>query len=124
MEEPRDRPAIERYLTHVRIPADKSQCWIWIGAGKGNGYGNVRVRSKNISAHRRAYELFFGDVPDGKDVCHSCDVRFCVNPDHLFLGSRAENVADMMKKGRGAGPHKVEIREHMRQERDRLETKS
>ena len=99
-----------------------TECWVWLGATKGNGYGNVRVSQKNMSAHRRAHELFIGPVPDGIDVCHTCDNRGCVNPDHLFLGNRHANMQDMKSKGRGAGPNRKQLREHTVQEiRARLE---
>lgn len=100
---------------------DPAQCWEWTGAGKGNGYGSVSVARQNTPAHRVAYELFCGPVPEGADVCHTCDNRFCVNPDHLFVGSRQQNMDDMRLKGRGAGGARKHLKEgHVQEIRRRL----
>lgn len=99
---------------------EHDRCWVWQGASKGNGYGNVRLGDKNITAHRYAYALFVGDVPDDMDVCHTCDNRFCVNPDHLFLGSRKDNMSDCKEKGRTKGHHKIPFNEKLKQEAMRL----
>ena len=78
-----------------------SGCWLWNG-GPSGGYGKVTVEQRRIGAHRAAYEAFREPIPAGMEVCHRCDTPPCVNPDHLFLGTRRQNMEDMMKKGRGA----------------------
>lgn len=81
-------------------------CWNWTGATRG-GYGRLIVGSRSdgsrrsVSAHRLAYEAFVGPVPEGMEICHRCDNRKCTNPDHLFPGTRQDNVDDRESKGRG-----------------------
>jgi biotin operon repressor len=78
-------------------------CWIWVGArGSPDPYGFIAKDGVNRLAHRVSWELHRGLVPDGMQVCHKCDVPYCVNPAHLFLGTQADNMRDKMEKGRAA----------------------
>lgn len=84
-----------------RIPF--AGCWIWLGSCGGHGYGDVRRGGRNHTVHRIAHTLYKGEIPPGMHVLHSCDVRSCANPDHLFLGSNLDNIRDRMAKGRSKG---------------------
>lgn len=85
------------------MPIPVSGCWIWLGKWGKTGYGRVAVGGgKHVQAHRAMWESTFGAIPDGMLVLHKCDTRSCINPGHLFLGSQADNVRDMIEKGRKA----------------------
>lgn len=75
-------------------------CWVWTGTSLDAGYGRIGWRGEKVIASRLAYELTVGPIPDGMWVLHRCDNPPCVNPEHLFLGTRQDNIDDMVAKGR------------------------
>lgn len=82
-----------------------SYCWLFCGALTKMGYGRCSFRGKNWQAHRLSYTFTNGDIPGDLCCLHKCDVRNCVNPDHLWLGTPKDNSIDMVQKGRGKTPN-------------------
>lgn len=78
-------------------------CWEWAGAHDAAGYGVFVVDGRMRKAHRIAWTLSVGPIPEGLKACHHCDNRQCVRPDHLFIGTQLDNIADMKRKGRARG---------------------
>lgn len=82
------------------IPEPNTGCWLWTGHSHKRGYGWLTVQRKSKLAHRVAWELFRGPIGTDLHVCHRCDTPACVNPGHLFLGTRSDNQRDCENKGR------------------------
>jgi hypothetical protein len=93
--------SLEERLMNLSMPVTECGCWIFTGYILPNGYGQIHAKNTTL-AHRASYEVFCGPIPEGMDVMHSCDVKACINPDHLSVGTRAVNMADMVAKNRQA----------------------
>lgn len=94
-----DHPAPVADRLNARL--DKSgDCWIWTGHKKASGHAQINRNGKHEYAHRIAWELANGPIPEGMQICHKCDNPPCCNPDHLFLGTQRDNMADKVSKGR------------------------
>jgi hypothetical protein len=94
-------PKLLAYFKQRALHATPEECWLWGGEITRHGYGRAHCDYQRLAAHRLSWIIQFGDIPDGLFVCHHCDVKRCVNPNHLFLGTQSENIQDMIAKDRG-----------------------
>ncbi len=82
------------------IRPELGPCWLWNGAIRPNGYGAAAVDRRDVNAHALAYQLTYGEVATGLSICHHCDNRPCVRPDHLYAGTPRQNTQDAIRRGR------------------------
>lgn len=103
MPKPIPKSVVDRF-THLiddYVQKRPNGCHVWVGARMAKGYGVFVFKGERYSAHRVAYTQSHGPIQHGMYVCHKCDRPYCVNPDHLFLGTHTDNMRDMATKGRG-----------------------
>ena len=97
----------ERMPLHLRLMGrvtfGATDCWHWMGVRTGVGYGRMTYEGRSQVAHRLSYRAFVGEIPEGLSVLHRCDNRACINPEHLWLGTRSDNMKDCWNKGRNPG---------------------
>lgn len=97
----RKKENYEASFTKKIFKDQQTGCWLWTASLNNRGYGWFRDRQNNtMTAHRASWIIFRGEIPKGMNVLHKCDMPKCVNPDHLWLGTKLENTADMIAKGR------------------------
>lgn len=94
------KKSLKYRLEKFHLKDKESGCWNWVGVIRKDGYGSIIYNGKRWRAHRASYKEFIGDIPVGILVCHKCDNPGCINPEHLFLGTDADNRHDGMRKGR------------------------
>lgn len=118
------KPLNERLM--AKVSKSEDGCWLWTGTVNGSGYGTIGLGSAAQGkgfVHRVSYEIFVGCIPNGMIVCHRCDVKTCVNPGHLFVGTYLDNIVDAQRKGRWrtgptwASPDRIQWQQECRGER-------
>lgn len=93
-----EQQAVAHLIENISI--NEGGCWLWHGNKNRAGYGEVSIRNNRWMVHRYIYTVFIGEIPKGMHACHYCDVRNCINPSHLWLGTHKQNMADCRAKGR------------------------
>lgn len=88
--------AERRFWKWVRKQDDG--CWIWTGGVTGSGYGAYHVSGRQVGAHRFSYQVRYGEIGDNSHICHICENKTCVNPEHLFEGTAEDNMAHLKGK--------------------------
>ena len=96
-------------LVYADTSSGPDACWPWTGYREPHGYGRINRLGERVLAHRAVYEELVGPIPDGADILHDCDNVACVNPAHLRPGSHAENMNDMVKRGRSQNKKGSEV---------------
>lgn len=91
---------LETRLNRLSMPVTECGCWVWLGRANEDGYGEFYCNGKVQKAHRVSWMVHKGQIPAQKQILHRCDNTYCINPDHLFVGTQIDNMRDMAVKGR------------------------
>lgn len=98
------RPVKERFFEKVKVTNDSEDCWEWQASKNMGGYGYFSLNRKCVTAHRACWIIHFGEIENHLMICHKCDNRLCVNPNHLYKGTFDDNMRDMFERKRNTKP--------------------